>query len=56
VFLGLGGIAGAMVAGALYDELGTVAIFQFAAAAALAGFVFFALATRGANEPVGQHL
>lgn len=56
VFLGLGGIAGAMLAGALYEELGTVAIFQFAAAAALAGLLFFAVATRRVIEPVGQHL
>ncbi len=51
VFLGLGGIAGALIAGVLYDEFGTAAIFRFAAGAALAGFLFFALAGRGAKEP-----
>ena len=56
VFLGLGGIAGALAAGMLYDEFGTVAIFRFAAGAALAGFLFFALAGREAKEPAQQPL
>lgn len=56
VFLGLGGIAGALVAGVLYDEFSTVAIFRFAAGAALVGFLFFALASREAREPAQQPL
>lgn len=56
VFLGLGGIAGALIGGLVYDELGTVQIFYIAAAAALAGLVFFAWASRSAHVPAQQPL
>jgi PPP family 3-phenylpropionic acid transporter len=46
VLLGLGGIAGALIGGILYDELGAVAMFRWAAAFALLGLVVFALASR----------
>jgi len=50
VLLGMGGIAGALLGGILYDELGAVAMFRWAAAFALVGFVVFALASRNAPK------
>jgi PPP family 3-phenylpropionic acid transporter len=46
VLYGLGGIAGGLIAGLLYDELGAVAMFRWAAAFALVGLLIFALASR----------
>ena len=56
VFLGLGGIIGALIGGVLYDDLGTETIFYFAAAAAAIGFVFFVLAGRKVRETAQQPL
>jgi PPP family 3-phenylpropionic acid transporter len=53
-FLGLGGIAGALVGGVIYDDLGAEAIFRFAALAAFVGLVSFALVSRGAKTSVQQ--
>jgi PPP family 3-phenylpropionic acid transporter len=46
VLLGLGGISGGLIGGIIYDELGAVAMFRWAAASALVGFVIFALFSR----------
>jgi PPP family 3-phenylpropionic acid transporter len=46
VLLGLGGIAGGLIGGIIYDELGAVAMFRWAAASALLGLVIFALFSR----------
>jgi PPP family 3-phenylpropionic acid transporter len=50
VLLGLGGIAGALIGGFLYDELGAVAMFRWAAAFALLGLVVFALVSHSAPK------
>jgi PPP family 3-phenylpropionic acid transporter len=50
VLLGLGGIAGGLIGGILYDELGAVAMFRWAAAAALVGLIVFALVSRNATK------
>jgi PPP family 3-phenylpropionic acid transporter len=50
VLLGLGGIAGGLIGGFLYDELGVVAMFRWAAAFALVGLVVFALGSRNATK------
>jgi PPP family 3-phenylpropionic acid transporter len=50
VLLGLGGIAGGLIGGFLYDELGAVAMFRWAAAFALVGLVVFALGSRNATK------
>lgn len=50
VLLGLGGIAGGLIGGILYDELGAVAMFRWAAIAALLGLVVFTLFSRDAAK------
>ncbi len=46
VLFGLGGIAGGLIGGLLYDELGAVAMFRWAATFALVGLVIFTLVSR----------
>lgn len=50
VQLGLGGIAGGLIGGILYDELGATAMFRWAALAALVGLMVFALVSRSAPK------
>ena len=52
VLLGLGGIAGGLIGGILFDAFGAVTMFRSAAAVALVGMVLFALASRKATAPV----
>jgi PPP family 3-phenylpropionic acid transporter len=52
VLLGLGGIAGALIGGILFDSYGAVIMFRTAAAVALVGAVLFAFASRKSGRPI----
>ncbi len=49
VLMGLGGIAGGLIGGLLYEDFGAIAMFRWAAAIALLGLSIFALAGRAAK-------